>query len=159
MDPAWGASTRAVWGGEDGAAPHGATVPPVYHRVTFAYQDLDEWQDVGAGQRAGHIYSRNTNPTTVTFEAKMCALEGAAAATSFATVMAAISNALFALLAPGQRVVSIRRRAEPTASSSNICRSTASMSPSATPATRQRSNARWRVAAIYSTSRRRQTRR
>jgi cystathionine gamma-synthase len=105
-DPAWGASTRAVWGGEDAAAPHGATVPPVYFGVTYAYDDLDEWQAVGAGLRAGHIYSRNSNPTTAAFEAKLCALEGAAAVTSFSTGMAAISNTLFALLAPGRRVVS-----------------------------------------------------
>ncbi|CAN5859023.1 methionine gamma-lyase [soil metagenome] len=109
-DPAWGPSTRAVWGCEaESAAPaaHGATVPPVFFGVTFAYADLDEWQAVAAGHRAGHIYSRNTNPTVAAFEAKMCALEGAPAATSFATGMAAISNTLFALLAPGRRVVSI----------------------------------------------------
>ncbi len=35
-------------------------------------------------------------------------LEGAAAATSFATGMAAISNTLFTLLAPGDRVVSVK---------------------------------------------------
>jgi cystathionine gamma-synthase len=64
VDPAWGPSTRAVWGGEDAAGPHGATVPPVYFGVTFAYDDLDEWHEVGAGRRAGHVYSRNTNPTT-----------------------------------------------------------------------------------------------
>jgi cystathionine gamma-synthase len=106
-DPAWGQSTRAVWGGEDEVAPHGATVSPVYFGVTFGFDDLDAWQEVGAGHRAGHIYSRNTNPTTAAFEAKMRALEGAAAATSFATGMAAISNTLFTLLAPGRRVVSI----------------------------------------------------
>jgi cystathionine gamma-synthase len=105
-DPGWGASTRAVWGGEE-RAPEGATVPPVFFGVTFAYDDLDEWQAVGAGTRPGHIYARNTNPTTAAFEAKLRALEGAAAATSFATGMAAISNTLFTLLAPGRRVVSI----------------------------------------------------
>jgi cystathionine gamma-synthase len=105
-DPGWGASTRAVWGGEE-RAPEGATVPPVFFGVTFAYDDLDEWQAVGTGARPGHIYARNTNPTTAAFEAKLRALEGAAAATSFATGMAAISNTLFTLLAPGKRVVSI----------------------------------------------------
>lgn len=105
--PPQGHSTLAVWGGEDGDAPHGVTVPPVYLGVTFGYDDLDEWQAVGRGEKPGHIYSRNTNPTVAAFEAKMRALEGAEAATSFATGMAAISNTLWALLAPGKRVVSV----------------------------------------------------
>jgi len=81
---------------------------PVFHGVTFAWDDLDAWQAAGAGEGPGHIYSRNTNPTVVRFEEKVRALEGAPAATSFATGMAAISNTLFSLLSPGDRVVSIR---------------------------------------------------
>ena len=107
-DSSWGPSTRCVWGGEDESLPHGVTVTPVYHGVTFAHDDLDEWQAVGAGKKPGHVYSRNTNPTVEAFERKVRVLEGADAATSFATGMAAISNTLFALLSPGDRVVSIK---------------------------------------------------
>jgi cystathionine gamma-synthase len=64
--------------------------------------------EVGTGRAPGHIYSRNTNPTVAVFEEKMRLLEGAQAATSFATGMAAISNTLFGLLEPGRRVASIR---------------------------------------------------
>jgi len=103
-----GASTRAVWGGEEDPEAHGATVDPVYHGVTFGYPDYESWRAAALGERPGHIYSRNTNPTVSAFERKMCALEGAQAATSFATGMAAVSNTLFALLAPGERVVSVR---------------------------------------------------
>ena len=60
------------------------------------------------GERPGHIYSRNTNPTVEEFERRMRALEGAEDATSFATGMAAISNTLFTLLSPGERVVSVK---------------------------------------------------
>jgi cystathionine gamma-synthase len=76
--------------------------------VTFAYDDLGEWRAVGAGEKPGHIYSRNTNPTVQVFEDTMRCLEGAEAATSFSTGMAAVSTTLFALLSPGQRVVSIK---------------------------------------------------
>ncbi len=86
----------------------GATVMPVFHGVTFAYDDLDEWRAVSLGQQPGHIYSRNTNPTVQLFENKVRDLERAEAATSFATGMAAISNTLFTLLSPGDRVVSIK---------------------------------------------------
>ncbi len=100
--------TIAVWGGEDGPAFEGATQVPVVHSVAFGYADVDEWQAVALGRSRGHIYSRNTNPTVAAFERKVMVLEHAEAATSFATGMAAISNTLFALLAPGDRVVSIK---------------------------------------------------
>ena len=63
---------------------------------------------VALGRSPGHVYSRNTNPTVRAFEEKVRILEGADSATSFATGMAAISNTLFALLSPGDRVVSVK---------------------------------------------------
>lgn len=104
----WGPSTRCVWGGEPEHTPEGVTIMPVFHGVTFAYDDVEVWRKVGEGTRPGYVYSRNRNPTVEAFEAKVTALEGGEAGTSFATGMAAISNTLFALLAPGKRVVSIR---------------------------------------------------
>ena len=103
-----GPSTRSVWGGESPDAPEGATVPPVFFGVTYAYDDLDAWRAAGQGRGPGYIYSRNRNPTVELFEAKVQALDGAQAATSFATGMAAVSNTLHTLLSPGDRVVSIR---------------------------------------------------
>lgn len=103
-----GFGTRAVWGGEEALSWHGATQVPVVHSVTFGFEDVDSWMEVGAGRAPGHVYSRNTNPTVEVFEEKMRLLEGAEAATSFATGMAGISNTLFGLLRPRSRVVSIR---------------------------------------------------
>ena len=100
--------TLAVWAGEDSSLFAGATQVPVVHSVAFGYADVDQWQQVALGRAPGHIYSRNTNPTVEAFERKVMALEGAPAATSFATGMAAISNTMFALLAPGDHVVSIK---------------------------------------------------
>ena len=69
---------------------------------------MNQWLDVAKGKRKGHIYSRNTNPTVAAFEDKVRDLEMAEAATSFSSGMGAISNTLFALLSPGDRVVSIK---------------------------------------------------
>ncbi|MEN8171372.1 MAG: cystathionine gamma-synthase family protein [Chloroflexota bacterium] len=101
--------TLSVWAGEgnkDGWLR--ATQVPVVNSVSYGYNDLDHWYDVALGKEDGHIYSRNTNPTVDVFEEKMRQLEGAEAATSFSTGMAAISNTLYALLKPGDRVVSIK---------------------------------------------------
>ena len=76
--------------------------------MAFGYPDVDEWQAAALGRKPGHIYSRNTNPTVLAFEEKVRLLEGAEAATSFATGMAAISNTLFTLLSPGDRLVSVK---------------------------------------------------
>lgn len=100
--------TESVWAGEDGEFADGAIISPIVKSVTFAYKDLDEWHDVSLGKSEGYIYSRNTNPTVHVLEEKIRILEGAEAATSFATGMGAISNTLFTFLTPGKRVVSIK---------------------------------------------------
>ena len=103
-----GLGTRAVWAGEQGEHWAGATQVPVAFSVSFGYKTVEEWLEVALGKKAGHIYGRNTNPTVAAFEDKVRDLEGAEAATSFASGMAAISNTLFTLLSPGDRVVSIK---------------------------------------------------
>ena len=100
--------TLSVWAGEDKYLVDRATQVPVVHSVSFGYEDLDEWLDVALGKADGHIYGRNTNPTVSVFEEKVRLLEDGEAATSAATGMAAISNTLHALLAPGRRVVSVK---------------------------------------------------
>ena len=103
-----GKGTVAVWGGEEKSASGRPTQTPIVQSVSFGYDDMDHWLQVGKGIEKGHIYSRNTNPTLEAFEEKVRLLEGAEAATSFASGMAAISNTLFTLLSPGNRVVSIK---------------------------------------------------
>lgn len=101
-------STLAVWAGETEPQPQGSTQVPVVYSAAYGYPDVDTWMEVALGRKPGHIYSRNTNPTVSAFEEKVRSLEGAPAATSFATGMAAISNTLFALLSPGDRIVSVK---------------------------------------------------
>lgn len=100
--------TRAVWAGEEEYLMQGATQVPIVHSVSFGYRDMDEWLQVALGQKEGHIYSRNTNPTVQAFEEKIRNLEDADAVTSAATGMGIISSTLFALLSPGDRVVSVK---------------------------------------------------
>lgn len=100
--------TKAVWAGEKDYLVHGATQVPVVLSVAYGYDDMDDWYDVAIGKKKGHIYGRNTNPTVQAFEDKVKILEGAEAATSFSTGMAAISNTLSTFLVPGDRIVSIK---------------------------------------------------
>jgi len=101
-------ATLAVRAGEPASLVEGATQVPIVYSAAYGYADVESWLDVALGRRPGHIYSRNTNPTVHAFEEKVRILEGAEAATSFSSGMAAISNTLFALLSPGDRVVSVK---------------------------------------------------
>jgi len=104
-----GQSTQSIWGGEqEHELYERSTQVPVVHSVSFAYKDIDTWHKVALGEAEGHIYSRNTNPTVRAFEDKVKELEGAEAATSFSSGMAAISNTLATFLKPGDRIVSIK---------------------------------------------------
>lgn len=100
--------TVAVWGGEVHPMADGVTQVPVVHSVSFGYDDYDDWLAVAKGERPGHIYGRNTNPTVDAFEEKIRIMEGAQAVTSAATGMAVISATLWTLLRPGKRVVSVK---------------------------------------------------
>src|SRR5215470_6796954 len=120
--------TRAVWAGEGGERWQRATQVPVALSVSFGYDSVEEWLQIALGQKPGHIYGRNTNPTVGAFEEKIRDLEGAEAATSFASGMAAISNTLFTLLSPGERVVSIQDTyGGPIGSSLNFCLASTSL--------------------------------
>ena len=103
-----GVGTASVWAGEEKYIVERATQVPIVNAVGYGYDNVDEWYAVATGDAEGHIYSRNTNPTVRAFEKKAQALEGAEDAIAFSSGMAAISNTLFALLKPGDRVVSIK---------------------------------------------------
>jgi cystathionine gamma-synthase len=103
-----GLGSLSVWAGEGEERLQRPSAVPVVHSVSFDYDDVDQWLEVALAQKRGYIYSRNTNPTVFAFEEKARLLEGAEAATSFSTGMAAISNTLFTLLSPGDRVVSLK---------------------------------------------------
>lgn len=100
--------TLSVWAGEEKYLMQNATQVPVVHSVSFGYKNIDEWLEVALGKKSGYIYGRNTNPTVNVFEEKVRILEDAEAVTSAATGMGIISSTLFALLSPGDRVVSVK---------------------------------------------------
>jgi cystathionine gamma-synthase len=103
-----GPSTRSVHAESSIDPATHSIMPPIVANSAFAFEDLDSWRAVALGETAGSSYGRNSNPTEVHFERKIAALEGAQAGLSFATGMAAIHTTLFALLSPGDRVVTIR---------------------------------------------------
>lgn len=103
-----GIGTRVVWSGEQVQHPYNATQTPIVVSAAYGYQDIDAWYDVALGKLPGYIYSRMSNPTVATLEAKLCDLEQSESAVAFSSGMAAISAVLHTFLPSGKRVVSTR---------------------------------------------------
>ena len=91
-----GQSTLSIWGGEQEHANSTNAQPRYLWFIAFPIliKISIPGMNVALEKEPGHIYSRNTNPTVRAFEDKVKELEGAEAATSFASGMAAISNVL-----------------------------------------------------------------
>ncbi len=79
---------------------------PIYQTSNFLYDDIDGGTEILLSRQPGHIYSRYTNPTVDALNEIISGLEGAEAALSFGSGMAAISSAVLAVCEPGDHIVS-----------------------------------------------------
>jgi O-succinylhomoserine sulfhydrylase len=74
----------------------------------YVYDTAEQCEARFSGKEPGYVYSRYSNPTMTMFEQRMAALEGAEAARSTATGMAAVTTALMGLVKTGDHVVAAR---------------------------------------------------
>lgn len=87
---------------------YGALSMPVYHTCAYEFADAATMADAFCGRIEEPDYSRVMNPTVSFLEEKVAAITGAAHVTALSSGMAAISNALLALVEAGKNVVSSR---------------------------------------------------
>jgi O-succinylhomoserine sulfhydrylase len=74
----------------------------------YKYESAEDCELRFSGKVPGYVYSRYSNPTMDMFEQRMAALEGAEAARSTATGMAAVTTALMGLVKQGDHVVAAK---------------------------------------------------
>jgi O-succinylhomoserine sulfhydrylase len=86
----------------------GENAEALYLTQSFVYDSAEACEARFAGDEAGFIYSRFSNPTVAMFEARMCAVEGAEAARATATGMAAVTASLLCQLKAGDHVVAAK---------------------------------------------------
>ena len=98
-------ATRAIHHGYDPMDNEGALTPPLHLTSTFAFETAEAGGEMFAGDRAGHIYSRISNPTCDLLEKRIAVLEGAEAGLALASGMGAITATMWTLLAPGDEVI------------------------------------------------------
>src|SRR5690242_18285296 len=74
----------------------------------YRYESAEDCEARFSGKIPGYVYSRYSNPTMDMFEKRMAALEGAEAARSTVTGMAAVTNALMGLVKAGDHIVAAK---------------------------------------------------
>ncbi len=75
---------------------------------SFVYESAAQAAGRFDGSQPGNVYSRFSNPTVRAFEQRLAAMEGGERAVAFGSGMGAIFGLFFALLSPGEHVVSSR---------------------------------------------------
>ena len=94
-----------------GAAPDpatGARATPIYLTSAFVFKDSDHAASLFNMERAGHVYSRISNPTNAVLEERIAALEGGVAGIATASGQAAMHLGLTTIAGAGSHVVASR---------------------------------------------------
>lgn len=91
-----------------GAAPDpatGARAVPIHLTTSFVFESSDQAAALFNLERAGHVYSRISNPTNAVLEQRVAALEGGIAAITTASGQAALHLAIATLMGAGGHIV------------------------------------------------------
>ncbi len=86
----------------------GARATPIYQTTSFVFTDTDQAAALFNSERAGHVYSRISNPTNAVLEERVAALEGGVGAIATASGQAAMHLAIVTLMDAGAHIVSSR---------------------------------------------------
>ena len=98
--------TLSLHAGQQPDPATGARAVPIYQTTSYVFPDTDFAASLFNLERAGHIYSRISNPTNAVFEERMAALEGGIGAVATASGQAALHLAVATLMDAGGHIVS-----------------------------------------------------
>jgi O-acetylhomoserine (thiol)-lyase len=91
-----------------GAAPDpttGARAVPIHLTTSFVFESSEHAASLFNLERAGHVYSRISNPTNAVLEQRISALEGGIGAISVASGQAALHLSIATLMGAGSHIV------------------------------------------------------
>ena len=98
--------TMMLHAGQQPDPATGARATPIYQTSSYVFRDTDQAAALFNAERAGHVYSRITNPTNAVLEERIAALEGGVGAIATASGQAAMHLAVTTLCGSGQHIVS-----------------------------------------------------
>jgi O-acetylhomoserine (thiol)-lyase len=98
--------TLSLHAGQRPDPVHGARAVPIYQTTSYVFDDTDQAAALFNLERAGHLYSRISNPTVAVLEERIAALEGGVGAVCTASGQAALCLAVMTLMDAGSHIVS-----------------------------------------------------
>ncbi|MFK7898753.1 MAG: O-acetylhomoserine aminocarboxypropyltransferase/cysteine synthase family protein [Myxococcota bacterium] len=101
-----GLGTMAVHAGQSPDPTTNARAVPIYATTSYVFNDTQHAANLFGLSELGNIYSRLGNPTNDVLEKRLAAMDGGAAALTFASGQAAITAALLTICHAGQNFVS-----------------------------------------------------
>ncbi len=103
-----GFDTLALHAGQRPDPTTGARATPIYQSAAFVFPDTDFAAGLFNIERAGHVYSRLSNPTNAVLEERVAALEGGVGAIATASGQAAMHLAVTTLCSADDHIVASR---------------------------------------------------
>ncbi|MFN8915113.1 MAG: O-acetylhomoserine aminocarboxypropyltransferase [Betaproteobacteria bacterium] len=100
--------TLALHAGQRPDPATGARAVPIYASTSFAFEDSAQAAALFNMERAGHVYSRISNPTVAVLEERIAALEQGVGAIATASGQAALHLAIATLMGAGGHIVASR---------------------------------------------------
>src|SRR5512139_2527952 len=101
-----GFDTLALHAGQSVDPATGSRAVPIYQTTSYVFRDTAHAASLFNLERAGHVYSRISNPTNAVLEERVAALEGGVGAIATASGQAALHLAVATLAGAGSHVVS-----------------------------------------------------
>jgi O-acetylhomoserine (thiol)-lyase len=100
--------TLSLHAGQQPDPQFGARAQPVYFTTSYVFKDTDQAASLFNMERAGHVYTRISNPTNAVLEERISALEGGVGAIATASGQAAMHLAIATLMGAGAHIVASR---------------------------------------------------
>lgn len=100
--------TLSLHAGQRPDSTTGARATPIYQTTSFVFRDTEHAASLFNNERAGHVYSRITNPTNAVLEERVAALENGVGAIATASGQAALHLAIVTLMGAGNHIVASR---------------------------------------------------
>ena len=104
----YGFDTLTLHAGQRPDPTTGARATPIYQTASYVFKSPEQAASLFNVERAGHVYSRITNPTNSVLEERVSALEGGIGAIATASGQAACHLAIATLMGAGSHIVSSR---------------------------------------------------
>ena len=103
-----GFDTLSLHAGQQPDPTTGARATPIFQTTSYVFRDTDHAASLFNMERAGHVYSRISNPTNAVLEERIAALEGGIGAIATASGQAALHLAVATIAGAGSHVVASR---------------------------------------------------